>query len=548
MTYKALYRKWRPKIFEDVVGQSHIVTTLKNQLTTKNIAHAYLFSGTRGTGKTSTAKIFARAVNCLNQVNANPCNECEVCKDILNENIMDVIEIDAASNNGVDNIREIRENVKYPPSKGKYKVYIIDEVHMLSTGAFNALLKTLEEPPPHVIFILATTEIHKLPATILSRCQKFEFKPVKTNEITDLLKNICNTMNVDSEEEALRLIALHSEGALRDALSLLEQCLSFSEEKVTYEGLLDIIGAVSHDVLIKLSNELINREIGESLYSIDKMLMEGKDIHQLVKDLIEHLRTLLLARLEVKLEEMIPLSKEAIDLILEQSKSTDSNWLIAAIHSLSNIESKMKYASNPRILLEVGIVSICNGQFDDNREGLLERVKYLEDQLSNGNIINQGSSQSTVSQKKSPISDSEEGNIKKEVGNNIESREINNTKIIGDKKLQELVKSRWDLIIDEIRREKKAASLALLKEGTLSVLADNVLEISFEENMEMFKQKLDKDKVKHYISEIVEKHTGHRLNIIFSIEGQNSVENNGEDQIIEKIKSIVPESIFKVIE
>ena len=233
--HKALYRAYRPQNFEDVVGQQHIIRTLKNQIESNNVGHAYLFTGTRGTGKTSTAKIFARAVNCVQSKDQEPCNECEVCRDILNDNVMDVVEIDAASNNSVDDIRELRESVKYSPTKAKYKVYIIDEVHMLSQGAFNALLKTLEEPPSYVIFILATTEPHKIPATILSRCQRFDFKRVTVKDMTDRMKKICNEENIEVEEKALNLIARNSQGALRDALSILDQCISFSYNKIEYK-------------------------------------------------------------------------------------------------------------------------------------------------------------------------------------------------------------------------------------------------------------------------------------------------------------------------
>lgn len=548
MEYRALYRKLRPKVFEDVIGQEHIITTLKNQIKTKSIAHAYLFSGTRGTGKTSTAKIFARAINCLKQSNANPCNECEVCRGILNENIMDVMEIDAASNNGVDNIREIRENVKYPPSRGIYKVYIIDEVHMLSTGAFNALLKTLEEPPTHVIFILATTEIHKLPSTILSRCQKFDFKPVKIKDITERLKTACQSLGIESEDEALRLIATHAEGALRDALSLLEQCMSFNLEKIKYDDVLETLGAVNHDVLIDLSSNLINKITGEVLYSIDRMVMEGKDIHQLAKDLIQHFRSLLLARLEVNLAEMLPLSQEAIILIKEQSKKAESNWLVAGIQMLSEIESRMKFASNPRILFEVGLVSLCNSQFGDSHEGLLERVKYLESEISEG------------AYSKRNYKDQEKNITELNYGVKKQKEELKNApqedpialeknQVFNDPELQKQIESKWNQIIDEIRKEKKASSLALLKEGTLAVLSQNKLEISFGEEMELFKQKLDRDKVKQYISSVIEKHIGQKLEVVFSIQGENIEQLlNNEEQVIKKIRSIVPESIFEIID
>ena len=287
--HKALYRVYRPKTFEDVVGQEHIVKTLKNQIKNNNIGHAYLFSGTRGTGKTSTAKIFARAVNCLNPINEEPCNECEICIDTLNDNIMDIVEIDAASNNSVDDIRELRESVKYTPSKAKYKVYIIDEVHMLSQGAFNALLKTLEEPPSYVIFILATTEPHKIPATILSRCQRFDFKRVSSKDIADRMSYICEKENIQAEDKALSLIARNSQGALRDALSILDQCMSFGNEKIEHNDVIELLGTVNIDELFELSQSIIdcdnwnNSSIftvpNNSITSLYSILSFPNDIH-----------------------------------------------------------------------------------------------------------------------------------------------------------------------------------------------------------------------------------------------------------------------------
>ena len=292
--HKALYRVYRPKTFEDVVGQEHIVKTLKNQIKNNNIGHAYLFSGTRGTGKTSTAKIFARAVNCLNPINEEPCNECEICVDTLNDNIMDIVEIDAASNNSVDDIRELRESVKYTPSKAKYKVYIIDEVHMLSQGAFNALLKTLEEPPSYVIFILATTEPHKIPATILSRCQRFDFKRVSSKDIADRMSYICEKENIQAEDKALSLIARNSQGALRDALSILDQCMSFGNDKIEYNDVIELLGTVNIDELFQLSQSIIDEDTKKSLQILNEFIIWGKDIRNLINDLIDHLFYLLL--------------------------------------------------------------------------------------------------------------------------------------------------------------------------------------------------------------------------------------------------------------
>ncbi|MTI66135.1 MAG: DNA polymerase III subunit gamma/tau, partial [Firmicutes bacterium] len=286
MGYQALYRKFRPRTFDEVLGQEHITTILKNQILNDNIAHAYLFSGTRGTGKTSTAKIFARAVNCENNTNGNPCNECEVCKKIQDESIMDVVEMDAASNNSVDDIRELREKVKYLPSKGRYKVYIIDEVHMLSKGAFNALLKTLEEPPKHLLFILATTEPQKLPATILSRCQRYDFKRLNMKDIVDNMKTICNDIDVEIEDRGLHLIARNADGAMRDALSILDQCVSFAEGKITHDYILSILGTVNNDVYFDMADHIINKDLNKALELIEYIVLNGKDIKQFIKDLI----------------------------------------------------------------------------------------------------------------------------------------------------------------------------------------------------------------------------------------------------------------------
>ncbi|MGL4876845.1 DNA polymerase III subunit gamma/tau, partial [Paraclostridium dentum] len=294
--HKALYRAYRPQTFKDVVGQEHIIRTLKNQIQNNNVGHAYLFCGTRGTGKTSTAKIFARALNCQNSVDEEPCNECEVCKDILSDNIMDVIEIDAASNNSVDDIREIRENVKYTPAKCKYKVYIIDEVHMLSQGAFNALLKTLEEPPSYVIFILATTEPHKIPATILSRCQRFDFKRVTVKDMSIRMKEICDDVNVVVDDRALNLIARNSQGALRDALSILDQCMSFSENDIEYKDVVDLLGTVNIEQLFEMAEYVIKEDTKKCLEILNEFVVWGKDIKNLIDDLIDHFRNLMVCK------------------------------------------------------------------------------------------------------------------------------------------------------------------------------------------------------------------------------------------------------------
>lgn len=294
--YQALYRQYRPKTFDEVLGQRHITNILKNQIVKENIGHAYLFSGTRGTGKTSTAKIFARAVNCLSPENGNPCNKCEICQGILDESIMDVIEMDAASNRKIDDIRELKDKVIYPPTRAKYKVYIIDEVHMLTTEAFNALLKTLEEPPKHLIFILATTEPQKLPQTILSRCQRFDFKRITSKDLIENMRNICNNLKIDVEDDVLRLIARNTDGAMRDALSLLEQCLAIGETRITYEDAVNILGIVNSQTIFDIVDKVIDKNIEEGLELINQVIENGKDIHQFIKDFLYHFRNLMIVK------------------------------------------------------------------------------------------------------------------------------------------------------------------------------------------------------------------------------------------------------------
>ncbi|MDY5210964.1 DNA polymerase III subunit gamma/tau, partial [Intestinibacter sp.] len=323
--HKALYRVYRPKNFSDVVGQEHIVRTLKNQIENNNVGHAYLFCGTRGTGKTSTAKIFSRAVNCTNLHNDEPCNECESCREILEDKTMDVVEIDAASNNSVDDIRELRENVKYSPAKSKYKVYIIDEVHMLSQGAFNALLKTLEEPPSYVIFILATTEPHKIPATILSRCQRFDFKRVTVKDISERMKYICEKEGIDADEKALNLIARNSQGALRDALSILDQCISFQGHTISYNDVIELLGSVNIEQLFDLAESIIKEDTKKSLQILNDFIVWGKDVRNLVNDLIDHFRNLMVCKISNDLDDIISLPEETIDLLKQQATTIDTN-------------------------------------------------------------------------------------------------------------------------------------------------------------------------------------------------------------------------------
>lgn len=387
MAYMALYRKWRPQTFDDMVGQEAVVTALRNQVVYNHVGHAYLFCGTRGTGKTSTAKIFARAVNCLHPHNGSPCNECELCQEA--ESGFNLIEIDAASHTGVENIREIRDEVRYTPAKGKYRIYIIDEVHMLSSGAFNALLKTLEEPPEHVIFILATTEPHKVLPTIVSRCQRYDFKRFTVSEILGQLQKICSDEGLTASEDALRYIAKAADGGMRDALSILEQCISFyMNEEITLPKVLQVLGASDSEIFYQMTDAVAAKRTMECLEIIGQMFMDGRDAGTFITGWIEHLRSLLMVKaLGAQGAGLLELSEEETRRLGEQGAGISAEQLTYYIENLSELESRMKYASEKRVVLEVGLIRLCRLS-SDIKDGALEaRVASIEKQLEKGAAI-----------------------------------------------------------------------------------------------------------------------------------------------------------------
>ena len=391
MNYQALYRVWRPQQFIDVVGQEHVTKTLQNALLQQKISHAYLFSGPRGTGKTSAAKILAKAVNCERAPISEPCNECDACRGITDGTIPDVIEIDAASNNGVEEIRDIRDKVKFAPSSVPYKVYIIDEVHMLSIGAFNALLKTLEEPPKHVIFILATTEPHKIPLTIISRCQRFDFRRITSQAIVNRMRLIMDESAISCEEKALQMIARAADGGMRDALSLLDQAISYSNEIVTVEDALTVTGAVSQNFLNTLSRAILDRDTVKGLQSLDELLLAGKDSNRFIEDFIFFYRDMLLYKTAPNLEESLErvlLDDDFKDLAEEHTHEQ----IYELINLLNKTQQDMRWTNHPRIFLEVAIVKLCqletaktSGQLGVNIpeiQSLLNKLTTLEEELT----------------------------------------------------------------------------------------------------------------------------------------------------------------------
>lgn len=539
--HKALYRVYRPKTFGDVVGQEHIVKTLKNQIKNNNIGHAYLFSGTRGTGKTSTAKIFARAVNCLNPINEEPCNECEICIDTLNDNIMDIVEIDAASNNSVDDIRELRESVKYTPSKAKYKVYIIDEVHMLSQGAFNALLKTLEEPPSYVIFILATTEPHKIPATILSRCQRFDFKRVSSKDIASRMSYICKKENIEAEEKALSLIARNSQGALRDALSILDQCMSFGNEKIEHNDVIELLGTVNIDELFELSQSIIDENTKKSLEILNEFIIWGKDIRNLINDLIDHFRNLMVCKVSKDLDEIISLPEESIERLKEQSQNVNINDLIRILNILSETQDSMKSSSNTRILAEVTIMKIAQPMFDESKEALIKRIENLEEKIESGNIkVSTVQIEQSKDVKSQIIEDDKVEENKEDVAyEEVKSEDVR------------LVESSWKKITQKIKDDRKLSIAALLKEVNTFNVKDNILYLIFNDNFSFARSRLNSKDTIEYVESIIREVLNRSFNIQIYLKSEVASLNlsetiNKADEGEEILKNIVNKDILEI--
>ena len=384
MSYVALYRKWRPSTFEEVKGQDAVCTTLKNQIISGRIGHAYLFCGTRGTGKTSVAKIMAKAVNCANPVNGNPCGTCAMCRAVAEENSMNVLEIDAASNNGVDNIRDIREQVQYPPTEGKYRVYIIDEVHMLSVGAFNALLKTLEEPPEYVIFILATTEVHKIPVTVLSRCQRYDFRRITADVIADRLRELSSAEHIEIEDRALGYIARAADGAMRDALSLLDECVAFHPgEPISYEQVLEILGAVDIATFSGLFQALLGGKTGDALHLLEKAFTQGREMGQFVSDFLWYLRNLLILRTAEDADGIIDSSRENLQIMRRDAAAATQAQLGRYIRVFSELSNRMRWSSQKRVETELALIRLTSPEMETSNDALLERIASLEREIRN---------------------------------------------------------------------------------------------------------------------------------------------------------------------
>lgn len=543
--YQALYREYRPQTFDEILGQDHITTTLKHQVANNNFSHAYLFSGTRGTGKTTAAKVLSRAINCLNQREGNPCNECENCMAILEETTMDVIEMDAASNNGVDNIRDIRDKVVYPPSKLKYRVYIIDEVHMLSKGAFNALLKTLEEPPKHLVFILATTEKEKLPQTIVSRCQRFDFKRVSTNDIVKNMKVISEKLDIQIDDKALNLIARSAEGGMRDALSLLDQCISYGEKIIKYEDAINILGIANKDLLFKLVDNIISKDIEEVLKMVDGIIQEGKDINQFIIDLINHIRDLLIIRTSKNAQDI--LESPDIKQLSEQSKNVDASFYLNALDILTEAANKAKWSTQPRIILEVALINILNME----SISLLERVKRLEEKINNApeTTLPPKTKVETV-KKDEPKKEEEKNPVAKEETKEEKTKEASST--LGSNEVNlDIIAEEWPKILQNLKKEN-IRIYAFMVEGEVLDYENNRVTIGYDDNFSFHKDAVNNSQEnKETVEKVISNHfkTEMTINLLMKncFQKKNSKLDSNIDEEIKKVQDFFGKDIVKII-
>lgn len=471
MSYMALYRKWRPDEFEEVKGQEHVVTTLKNQITHDRIGHAYLFCGTRGTGKTTVAKLFAKAVNCEHPLeDGSPCNECAACKAINAGNSLNVIEIDAASNNGVDNIRDIREEVQYSPTEGKYKVYIIDEVHMLSIGAFNALLKTLEEPPSYVIFILATTESHKIPITILSRCQRYDFRRISLDTIYDRLMELLKREGIEAEEKAVRYVAKAADGSMRDALSLLDQCIAFYlGQTLTYEKVLEVLGAVDIEVFNQLMCYVASNDTMQALNVIDEIVWQGRELSQFVTDFTWYMRNLLLIKASDHVNDQLDISAENLESMKQVADQVDLESLMRYIRIFSEMSGQIRYATQKRVTLELAIVKLTTPQMENNMDSILDRIRVLEKKMEEGAV--------SLSEEQMAVLAQQSGSGKQQDEEEANDISINRDEII-KKELTPAEYEDMKKIMDSIQQIKREPELrSQIGSGTISLLDEAVINV-----------------------------------------------------------------------
>lgn len=515
LSYTALYREWRPQNFNDVVSQKHITNTLKNEVKGNKIAHAYLFCGTRGTGKTSTAKIFAKAVNCLNPIDGEPCNKCENCLKINQGTFLDVTELDAASNNGVDKIRDIIDDVIYPPREGKFKVYIMDEVHMLSTGAVNAFLKTLEEPPSYVIFILATTDPQKLPVTILSRCQRFDFKRIKSSEIEGRLRRIVDEKGVEADDRSLMLISRMADGAMRDALSILDQAISMGNSKIEYTDLLQILGLVTNENINNLMDFLIARDLEGALKEVDKIVFSGKDINVVIKDLISQFRNLLMTKITKNPEQVIDASLEEIESLKKRGEKIRVEEIMRDIRILEDSLTQAKWSTQSRIYLELSIMKLCRIEYDTSKETIISRLNQLQEIIKSGSFKAAPVNEEQKKEKREPVKVIE----KKE-----EPEKVNPENPESKITLEQAENSFPD-ILETIKNKKLMVIYASLVTGEVSGCKNGEITIKYPKEYSFNKERLEKEEYRVKVEEIFSEALKEKVRIKYIVEEEIKKDN-----------------------
>ena len=523
MSYTALYRKFRPNSFSEMVGQEHITKTLRNQIKADRVGHAYLMCGGRGTGKTTSAKILARAINCLNPQDGEPCNECEICKEILNGSLTDVVEMDAASNNSVDDIRGIRDEVNFLPTKAKYRVYIIDEVHMLSTGAFNALLKTLEEPPEHVKFILATTEPQKLPATILSRCQRFDFKKISEEDVVHRLSIIAEESKIEITKEALKMIAILSEGAMRDAISILERCMQDTDQEITADKIKELVGLPSTEKIYQITKAIAEYDEITAITVLEEVISQGKDLYHFLWELVKYIKDILICK-----------SHGTLDLYNEQEKmqmqeiaeKVTKERLFQIISYLSELDQNIKWAAQKNVILQAGIIRLCYKQEYQDIESLMRRVEDLEKKIQNI------SAQGVIT----PSNVTPASNIKKEqkISNQTEKKQtVTNTTKASSVSFSKGTEELWKNVLNYLRSHGKISLYTNLIGTKAAMINDLVMEIIFPNGMTPFgKTVLEKPDNKRELENIVTQLACKEIHIRFS---ENKQEETGKASPIQDL-------------
>lgn len=531
MAYKALYREWRPQTFNDVVGQEHITTTLKNQIINERTAHAYLFCGTRGTGKTSTAKVMAKALNCLDLKDGEPCNQCEMCKKINEGLAIDITELDAASNNGVDNIRDIIDDVQYPPQEARFKVYIMDEVHMLSIGAVNAFLKTLEEPPKNVVFILATTDPQKLPITILSRCQRFDFKRISRKDITGRLRKIVTEQGIFCDDKSLDLVARVSDGAMRDSLSILDQAISIGDGKVDYDELVSMLGLVTNDNLFKIVDSIIKRDIESAMEIIEELVLTGKDMTLFIKDLIVHYRNLLMIKVTSNPEEVLDTAEENIEKLKVQGAKLKVEEIMRCIRIVQECDEEAKLSKQARVYLELAVIKMCKIEYDTSKEVMLARINKLEQAIRSGNIqVN-----TNLEEVKSQVSNETLNNKTLNNKQQNATKSSNNYEVVNENSTltPEYLRKVWKDILETFKSRGKYMVYIALAKGISKVSCNKgVVEFRYNYEYRHNKERLEKHDFSKIVNDIFSEVLKEPVRVVYSVE-QGTEEEKAEEADLE---------------